>query len=101
MCNEVAMSKLRTEVMIDGEQLEYKYLGRLVTSGNEISKEIAQRITQDGEDLGNIATFEREKDPYLPEEKHHGYSHLTSYDLWCRDIGSNKTSKEEAWRDRC
>ena len=35
--------------MIDGEQLEkvtkYKYLGRLVTSSNDISKEIAQRIT--------------------------------------------------------
>ena len=45
MCNEVARSRLRTGVTIDGEQLEevteYKYLGRLVTSGNEISKEIA------------------------------------------------------------
>ena len=49
MCNEVARSRLRTGVMIDGEQLEEemecKYLGRLVTSGNDISKEIAQRIT--------------------------------------------------------
>ena len=49
MCNEVARSTLRTGVMIDGEQLEevteYKYLGRLVTSGNDNSKEIAQRIT--------------------------------------------------------
>ena len=49
MCNEVARSRLRTGVMIDGEHLEevteYKYLGRLVTSGNDISKEIAQRIT--------------------------------------------------------
>ena len=43
MCNEVARSRLRTGVMIDGEQLEEvtesKYLGRLVTSGNKISKE--------------------------------------------------------------
>ena len=49
MCNEVARSRLRTGKMIDREQLEevteYKYLGRLVTSGNDISKEIAQRIT--------------------------------------------------------
>ena len=48
-CNEVARSKLRTGVMIDGEQveevIEYKYLGRLVISGYEISKEIGQRIT--------------------------------------------------------
>ena len=47
MCNEVARSRLRTGVIIDGEQLEevteYKYLGTLVTSGNDISKEIAQR----------------------------------------------------------
>ena len=44
--NEVARSRLRTGLMIDGEQLEevteYKYLDRLVTSGNDISKEIAQ-----------------------------------------------------------
>ena len=49
MCNDVARSKLRTGVMIGGEQLEevteYKYLGRLVTSGNDISKVIAQRTT--------------------------------------------------------
>ena len=45
MCNEVARSRLRTGVKIDGEQLgevtERKYLGRLVTSDNDISKEIA------------------------------------------------------------
>ena len=49
MCSEVARRRLRTGVMIDAEQLEevteYKYLGRLITSGNEISKEIAQRKT--------------------------------------------------------
>ena len=49
MCSDVARSRLRTGMMIYGEQLEeateYKYLGRLVTSGNDISKEIAQRIT--------------------------------------------------------
>ena len=42
ICNEVARSTLRTGLMIDREQLEEvtecKYLGRLVTSGNDISK---------------------------------------------------------------
>ena len=49
MSNEVARRRLRMGVVIDGEQLEevteYIYLGRLVISGNEISKEIGQRIT--------------------------------------------------------
>ena len=44
MCNEVARRRPRRGVMIDAEQLEevieYKYLGRLITSGNELSKEI-------------------------------------------------------------
>ena len=42
MCNEVLWNRLRTGVIIDGDQLEevteHKYLRRLVTSGNEISK---------------------------------------------------------------
>ena len=42
MCNEVARSILRTEMMIDGERTEkvteYKYAGRLVISGNGISR---------------------------------------------------------------
>ena len=49
VCNEGVRSRLRTGVMIDGEQseevTEYKYLGRLASSGNDISKEIAPRIT--------------------------------------------------------
>ena len=61
MCNEVARSGLRTGVMIDGEQLEevteYKYLGRLVTSGNDISKEIAQRITSEWRRFGEYSYF--------------------------------------------
>ena len=44
MCNDVARRRLRTGVMIDREQLEEvtecKYLETLITSGNEISKEI-------------------------------------------------------------
>ena len=33
---------------------------------------------------------------YLPEKENHGYGHLTSYDLWSRDMDFNKTSREEA-----
>ena len=65
MCNEVARSRLRTGVMIDREQLEevteYKYLGRLVTSGNEISKEIAQRITSGLRRFGEYSNFLKDR----------------------------------------
>ena len=65
MCNEVARSRLRTGVMIDGEQLEevteYKYLGRLVTSGNDISKEIAQRITSGWRRFGEYSHFLKDR----------------------------------------
>ena len=102
MCNDVARSRLRTGVMIDREQLEevteYKYLVRLVTPGNDISKEIAQRITSGWKRFGEyIHLLKDRKIPiYLPEENKYGYGHLTSYDLWSRDMGSNKTSGEEA-----
>ena len=65
MCNEVARSRLRIGVMIDREQLEevteYKYLGRLVTSGNEISKEIARRITSRGRRFGEYSHFLKDR----------------------------------------
>ena len=61
MCNEVSKSRLRIGVMIDGEQLEevteYIYLGKLVTSGNDISKEIAQRITSGWRRFGEYSHF--------------------------------------------
>ena len=48
MCNEAARRRLRREVMMDAKQLEEvaecKYLGRLITSSNEMDKEIDQRI---------------------------------------------------------
>ena len=54
-CSEVAWRRLRTGVMIDAEQLEeameYNYLGRLVTFGNEIG----QRITSGWRRLESIA----------------------------------------------
>ena len=41
MCNEVARRKPRKGIIIDGEKLEevdeYKYLGRMLTPGNEMS----------------------------------------------------------------
>ena len=65
MCNGVARSRLRTGVMIDGEQLEevteYKYLGRLLTSGNDISKEIAQRITLGWRRFGEYNHFLKDR----------------------------------------
>ena len=74
MCNEVLRSGLRTGVMIDGEQLEevteYKYLGRLVTSGNEISKEIGQRIISGWRRFGEYSHFlKARKIPICSEEK--------------------------------
>ena len=70
MCNEVVRSRLRRGVMIDGEQLEvteYKYLGRLVTFSNDISKEIGWRVRSGWGRFGEYIHFL--KDPYLPEEK--------------------------------
>ena len=55
----------RTGVKIDAEQLEevteYKYLGRLITSGNELSKEIGERITSGWRRFGDYSHFLRDK----------------------------------------
>ena len=65
MCNEMDRSRLRTGLMIDREQLEevteYNYLRRLVTSGNEISKEIAQRITSGWRSFGKYSHFLKDR----------------------------------------
>ena len=64
-CNEVARSRQRTEAMIDGEQLEegteFKYLGRLATTGNDRSKEIVQRITSGWRRLGKCSHFLKDR----------------------------------------
>ena len=101
MCNEVARRRPRTGVKIDAEQLEevteYKYLGRLITSGNELSKEIGERITSGWRRFGDYSHFLRDKKiPTCLKKENHGYGHLTSYDLWSRDMDFNKTSREEA-----
>ena len=65
MCNEVARRRPRTGVKIDAEQLEevteYKYLGRLITSGNELSKEIGERVTSGWRRFGDYSHFLRDK----------------------------------------
>lgn len=61
MCNEVARRKKRNAVFVDGEQLEeveeYKYLGRLLTPGNEMASEIDDRITAGWKRFGQYSTF--------------------------------------------
>ena len=61
----MARGRLRTGVMIDGEHLEevteYKYLGRLVTSGNDISKDIRQRITSGWRRFGEYSHFLKDR----------------------------------------
>ena len=65
MCSEMARSRLRTGVMIDREQLEevteYKYLGRLVTSGNEINKEVNQSTTSGWRGFGESSHFLKDR----------------------------------------
>ena len=52
-------------MMIGGEHLEevteYKYLGRLVTSGNDISKEIGQRIKSGWRRFGEYSHFLKDR----------------------------------------
>ena len=61
MCNEVARRRRRNGVSVDGEQLEeveqYKYLGRLLTPGNEMTREIDERITAGWKRFGQYNTF--------------------------------------------
>ena len=60
MCNKV-VRRLRRGLMIDAEQLEevaeYKYLRRLITSSNEMNKEIEQRITLGWRRFGEYSHF--------------------------------------------
>ena len=66
MCNEVKRSRQGTEVMIEGEQIEKvnecKYSGRLVTSGNDISKKkIAQTVTSGWRRFGKHSHFLKDR----------------------------------------
>eukprot|EP00794_Sanderia_malayensis_P006797 gene6797-7563_t len=65
MCNGIAKKRRRKGIMIDGEQLEevdeYKYLGRLLTSGNEMAKEVDERITSAWKRFGQYSTFMRDQ----------------------------------------
>uniref|UniRef100_A0A3P8SJP4 Reverse transcriptase domain-containing protein n=1 Tax=Amphiprion percula TaxID=161767 RepID=A0A3P8SJP4_AMPPE len=61
MCNEVARRTRRNGISIDGEQLEeveeYKYLGRMLTPGNEMAREIDERITAGWKRFGQYSSF--------------------------------------------
>ena len=61
MFNEVARRRPRRGVMIDADQLEevveYKYLGRLITSGNEMDKEVDQRLMPGWRIFGEYSHF--------------------------------------------
>ena len=65
MCNEVARRTRRNGISIDGEQLEeveeYKYLGRLLTPGNEMAREIDGRITAGWKRFGQYSSFLKDK----------------------------------------
>ena len=65
MCNEIAKRRQRKGILIYGEQLEvveeYKYLGRLLTPGNEMAKEIDERITSAWKRFGQYSTFLRDQ----------------------------------------
>uniref|UniRef100_A0A3P9HMW9 ribonuclease H n=1 Tax=Oryzias latipes TaxID=8090 RepID=A0A3P9HMW9_ORYLA len=65
MCNEIARKRRRKGIIVDGEQLEevdeYKYLGRLLTPGNEMEKEIDERVTSAWKRFGQYSTFLRDQ----------------------------------------
>ena len=68
MCNEVARRTRRRGIAIDGKDLEevdqYNYLGRLITPGNEMAKEIDHRITSGWRRFAQYSSFL--KDPNMP-----------------------------------
>ena len=65
MCNEIARKRSRKGIIVDGEQLEevneYKNLGRLLAPGNEMAKEIDERVTSAWKRFGQYSTFLRDQ----------------------------------------
>ena len=65
MCNEIARKRRRKGIIVDGEQLEevdeYKNLGRLLTPGNEMAKEIDESVTSAWKRFGQYSTFLRDQ----------------------------------------
>ena len=101
MCNEVARRRPRTGVKIDAEQLEevteYKYLGRLITSGNELSKEIGERITSGWRRFGDYSHFLRDKKiPTCLKRKIMDTVILPAMTYGAETWTLTKTSREEA-----
>ena len=100
MCNGMARSRLRTGVMIDTEQLEevteYKYLGRLVTSGNKSGKEIGQRLRSGWRRLTDCSHFSKDRKIPIRRKRNIMDSVIfTSFDVWKRNRDSSKPSGEE------
>ena len=54
-------SYMITSVYDNEEVNQYKYLGRLLTPGNEMDKEIDQRITSGWKRFGQYSTFLKDK----------------------------------------
>ena len=67
MCNDIVRKQhqQRRGIEIDSEELEevseYKYLGRMITTGNDMSKEIDQIITSGWRWFGEYSDFLKEK----------------------------------------
>ena len=65
MCNDIARTRLRKGMTIDGEQLgevaEYIYFGRISTPRNEMRVKISQRITSGWKRFGQYCHFLRGK----------------------------------------
>ena len=65
MCNEVARRRPSTRVMVDAEKLEevteYTYLGRLITSGSEMNKEIGKKIISGWRRFGECTHFLKDR----------------------------------------
>ena len=69
----------------------------MVTSGNDISKEIGQRITSGWRRFGEYSHFLKDRNiPICLKRTIMDTVYLTGSDLWGRDMGSKKISGEEA-----
>lgn len=96
MCNETGMGLPRTGIAIDDETLEevdeYRYLGKLNTSGNKTSAETDLRMAK----IWSIQQiFKRQENTIIPEEDGHGHGHTTSNDLWRGNMDLDQTPKKK------
>jgi hypothetical protein len=87
--------------LIDGalleEESEYKYLGRILTPGNEMIREVDERITADCKTFGHYSTFfKRPKDAFAFAQK---YGKTNSqYNLGRQNLKRNNKIKDKSKR---